>query len=106
MSGKSSSTSRVLGRLLLEAGAITEAELQAALEAQRGTCEQLGWSVVRRALDPERVAHALAEHLRLPFAEPQLAPEPDAAALVERGLALRHRVVPLRMGAGTLQVAM
>ncbi|HEX7120116.1 MAG TPA: ATPase, T2SS/T4P/T4SS family [Longimicrobiales bacterium] len=100
-----SGTPRVLGRLLVAAGAIAEAQLDAALEEQRRTRERLGEVLVRRGVDPEHVARALAVQLRLPYAEPPLEPEPAALACVDRALALRHRVVPLSLAARGLRLA-
>ncbi|HEX6939834.1 MAG TPA: ATPase, T2SS/T4P/T4SS family [Longimicrobiales bacterium] len=96
---------RVLGRLLVAAGAIAESQLDAALEEQRRTRERLGEVLVRRGVDPEHVARALAAQLRLPYAEPPLVPEPAALECVDRELALRHRVVPLSLAERGLRLA-
>ena len=53
----------------------------------------------------ERVACALAEQLRLPFAEPPLKPHPTALKLVDGALAVRLRVVPLTATDRVLQLA-
>ncbi len=98
--------SRVLGQLLLAAGVVDAAELAAALEEQRRTRERLGAVLVRRGLDARHVARALARQLRLTYAEPPLAPEPGAVAVVDRGLAVRLRVLPLAANGRTLRVAM
>jgi len=100
-----SATPRVLGRLLVEAGAIGEEQLESALEEQRRTRERLGEVLVRNGVDAEHVARALATQLRLPYAEPPLAPEPAALACVDRALALRHRVVPLSLTERGLRLA-
>ena len=99
------STSRVLGRLLVAAGAVTDGEVAAALDEQLRTRERLGEVLVRRGLDPEQVARALAHQLRLPYAPPPLAPEPAAVALVQPELARRLRVLPLSVNARGLRVA-
>lgn len=98
--------SRVLGRLLVEAGSLDEADVEAALAEQRETRERLGEILIRRGLDPEHVARALAEQLRLPYVEAPLVTVPNAVAQVERGLALRHRIVPLAQAGSALRVAM
>ncbi len=100
-----SGTPRVLGRLLVSAGAIGEAELETALEEQRRTRERLGEVLVRNGVDAEHIARALAAQLRLPYAEPPLEPEPEALGCVDRGLALRHRVVPLALAERGLRIA-
>src|SRR5690606_37648621 len=98
--------SRVLGQLLLAAGVVDAAELAAALEEQRRTRERLGAVLVRRGLDARHVARALARQLRLTYAEPPLAPEAGAIAVVDRALAVRLRVLPLAANGRTLRVAM
>ena len=96
----------MLGRLLVEAGAATEADVGAALAEQRDTRERLGHLLVRRGLDPEAVAQALARQLRLTYAPPPLRAEPEALALVPGPLALRLRVLPLGADGRTVRVAM
>jgi type IV pilus assembly protein PilB len=87
--------SRVLGKLLLETQAISEAELSAALLEQRQTRQRLGEVLVRRGTNAELIAKALAQQLRLAYAEPPLRPDPAALKLVNRALAERLRAVPL-----------
>ncbi|HEX7049387.1 MAG TPA: ATPase, T2SS/T4P/T4SS family [Longimicrobiales bacterium] len=105
-SGQGMAPTRVLGRLLLDAGVVGADELAAALDEQRSTGERLGEALVRRGADAERVARALAVQLRLAFAAAPLVPEPAALECVERALALRHRVIPLSLGGRVLRVAM
>ncbi|HEY8484563.1 MAG TPA: ATPase, T2SS/T4P/T4SS family [Longimicrobiales bacterium] len=97
---------RVLGQLLLAAGAVSPERLEEALEEQRHTRERLGELLVRRGVSPEAIARALAAQLRLPYAQPPIVPEPAALGLVDRALALRLRVVPIALGERTLRVAM
>jgi type IV pilus assembly protein PilB len=97
---------RVLGQLLLSAGAIAEAELSAALAEQRRTRERLGEVLVRRGADPEAIARALACQLRMSYIEPPLEPEQPALRLVDGALAARLRIVPLAIGERGLRVAM
>jgi len=99
-------TPRVLGRLLVGAGAISEAELAAALDEQTRTRERLGEVLVRRGADPEQIARAMALQLRLPYLEPPLRPEPAALRLVDRVLAVRLRVLPITQDERMLRVAM
>lgn len=96
----------MLGRLLVSDGAVTEAEVDAALEEQRDTRERLGHVLVRRGLDPEAVARALARQLRLAYAAPPLRVEAAALELVPRALALRLRVLPLTADARSVRIAM
>lgn len=99
-------SARVLGRLLVTAGAVGEQELAAALDEQRSTHERLGEVLVRRGVDPDAVARALAAQLRLPYAERPLTPERSALVLVDQSLALRSRVLPLAVRERRLRVAM
>ncbi|HWV58009.1 MAG TPA: ATPase, T2SS/T4P/T4SS family [Longimicrobiales bacterium] len=99
-------SSRVLGQLLLAAGAVDDSLLAEALAEQRRTRERLGEVLVRRGTPPERVARALAEQLRLPYLEPPIRPSPDAVKLVDRSLAFRARIVPVTLVERALRVAM
>jgi type IV pilus assembly protein PilB len=96
----------MLGRLLVEAGAVTEAQVEAGLEEQRDTRERLGVILVRAGVDPEAVARALAAQLRLAYAPPPLRPERAALELVPRPLALRLGIVPLSTTERGIRVAM
>jgi type II secretory ATPase GspE/PulE/Tfp pilus assembly ATPase PilB-like protein len=97
---------RLLGRLLVDAGATDETELAAALDEQRRTRERLGAILERRGADPEQIARALALQLRLPYAEAPLRPRSEALALVPRAQALRLHIVPLDARERRLAVAM
>jgi hypothetical protein len=99
-------TPRVLGQLLVAAGAIANADLVAALEEQRRTRQRLGEVLVRRGLSAEVVARALAVQLKLAYAEPPLLPDAGALALVDGALAARLRIVPLSLSERGLRVAM
>jgi type II secretory ATPase GspE/PulE/Tfp pilus assembly ATPase PilB-like protein len=96
---------RVIGRLLVESGAVRPAELEEALAEQQRTRERLGEILVRRGTPDEAIARALAEQLRIPFAEPPLAAGEDALAVVERAVAVRLRVLPLAAPGRCLRVA-
>ncbi len=106
MANDRSTDTRVLGRLLVRTGAVSEADLERALAEQRRTRERLGEILVRHGTEPEQVARALADQLRLPYAPPPLAPDPSALRLVPRPLAIRLRVVPLSATERTLAAAM
>ena len=98
--------SRVLGQLLLAAGAIGSRELDAALAEQRRTRERIGEALVRRGADAEAVARALAVQLRLAHAGSPLAPTPEALRLVDGPLAARLHVIPLSATERTVRIAM
>ncbi len=97
---------RALGRMLLDAGAISPEELEHALDLQRREGRRLGELLVRGGLDPERVARALAVQLGLAYAPPPLRPGADALRLVGRPLAVRLRALPLALADRALRVAM
>jgi type II secretory ATPase GspE/PulE/Tfp pilus assembly ATPase PilB-like protein len=97
---------RVLGQLLLARGALGADLLAKALVEQRQTRERLGEVLVRWGTDPEAVARALADQLRMGYAEPPLRADPAALALVDLTLAARLRIVPLALSERGLRVAM
>ncbi|MEN8375584.1 MAG: ATPase, T2SS/T4P/T4SS family [Gemmatimonadota bacterium] len=103
--GDGGAQTRVLGQLLLTSGAVSAEELRAALTEQRWTRERLGEVLVRNGTAPEEVARGLARQLRLPYLEGPLQADPDAVGAVDVALALRARVVPLRLDQGRLIVA-
>ena len=96
----------MLGRLLIAAGAASDEQVDGALEEQRETRERVGSILVRRGVEPEAVARALAEQLRLPYSPPPLRAEPDALELVPGKLALRHRLLPLQLRDRCIRIAM
>lgn len=96
----------MLGRLLVQGGAVSESQVGAALEEQRETRERIGVILVRRGVSPETIGRALAAQLRLGYAPPPLRPTADALELVPRPLALRLRLVPLALTPRSLRVAM
>ena len=97
----------ILGRLLIEQGAVSAEALESALEDQRGSGRRLGEILVARGLtDQETVARALAEQLGLPYLPPPLESDPAARALVRAPLARSRRVLPLTASLKSLQLAM
>lgn len=97
----------ILGRLLLDGGAITADALASALDEQRGSGRRLGEILVGRGLaDGELVARSLAGQLGLAYAAPPLDSEPSARALVRPALARDRRVLPLAVSAKSLRLAM
>ena len=96
----------ILGRLLLDRGAVTEAVLQRALAAQPGSGRRLGELLIQGGLDGEAVASALAVQLGLEYAKPPLEAEPAARGLVRAALARDRRVPPLVAGPRSLRLAM
>ena len=100
-------TPKLLGRILLDTGAIDRRALARALEEQRQTGERLGATLVRmRACGEEDVARGLARQLSLPYAAPPLHVRDDALPRVGESLARAHSVLPLRVRDGALRLAM
>jgi hypothetical protein len=99
---------RRLGDVLVEAKALTEAQLTAALTHQRGTDRRLGEVLVGLGLVGERrVREALSAQLGIAFVDlDAMALDPGLAGLVSEGYARRHRVAPVRRADGRITVAM
>jgi len=98
----------MIGEVLVAARAITQAELDEALQEQRRTGESLGDVLVSMgAVSGEDLAKVLAEEARVPFSPLEgVAPDPDAAALVPEALARRGLCVAVAPHpAGRLLVA-
>ena len=97
----------ILGRLLLDGGAVTADALASALDEQRESGRRLGEILVGKGLaDGELVARALAKQLGLTYATPPLESEPSARTLVRPALARDRRVLPLAVSANSLRLAM
>ncbi len=98
---------KILGRLLVEAGAVSEGVLERALDEQPGTGLRLGALLVDRGwADEEVVARCLSVQLGLPYQSPPLEAEQAAVDTVRPELAQRGRVLPLHVGPRTLRLAM
>lgn len=98
---------QILGRLLVERGALQPDQLREALAEQRESGRRLGEVLVRRGcLDEEAVARALADQLGLPYAASPLTVDDEGLSLVGSKRARTRRVVPLELEARTLRLAM
>jgi type IV pilus assembly protein PilB len=98
---------KILGQLLLETGAITEAELEKALARQLGSGRRIGALLVEDGhTDEESVARCLSVQLGLPYEPPPLRGEDAALRLVRPELARRGRVLPLSLTRNTIHLAM
>src|SRR5688500_12366792 len=88
-----------LGELLVEAGAVSTADVQAALAAQKGAGAgvKVGELLVRmRRATPVAVAKALAIQFELPFVElPQIGS--DVSAIIPVDFQAEHKIVPFRL---------
>jgi len=99
--------SKILGQLLLDAGAVTPDALGQALEAQRTTGVRIGEMLVQRgSAEAEAVSRALARQLGLPYSPPPLTADEDALRIVRPELARRRCVLPLRTAPRSIVIAM
>ena len=96
-----------LGTLLQQAGLISEAVLQAALERQELTNEKLGSVLIGMGSVSEAdIAQAMAGQLQVPFVRLEEEPiDVSVANLIPRDLALDKRCVPLRRRGESVVVA-
>lgn len=99
--------SRPLGQILLEAGAVTEAQLQEGLAFQRGRTLRIGEALVALGhCDESSIARALAKQSGMPFVDLLKGSPPKA--LLDRlpaTLAVEASCIPVAERAGTLIVA-
>jgi len=86
-----------LGELLVQAGVIDTAQLNAALGEQRQWGKPLGMTLVRMGmLDEDTLVQTLASQLKVPVVKlAGKSVNPDVLAQVPRELALEHRCLPL-----------
>src|SRR5918999_532957 len=97
-----------LGECLIQAGLITEDDLQSALIEHKRTGERLGAVLVRLNLATERqIAKALAYQLGFPYLNLAETP-PDVAVvtLIPKDVALKRSCVAIRLDKNLLTVAM
>lgn len=88
-----------IGEVLIEQGAVTEAQLRTALGQKRalGQNHRLGSVMVAMGLiTPKQLARGLSEQFDLPFVElPEIAPE--VTAMIALDFQAEHRVIPFRL---------
>ncbi|MCY3678444.1 MAG: hypothetical protein OXH66_12800, partial [Gemmatimonadetes bacterium] len=97
----------LLGRILLDGGALSASALREAEEDCGRSGRRLDEVLLRRGLvDETQVAQALAAMLNLDFVAPPLRPAPDALARVQPALARRKGILPLAVEGRRLTVAM
>ena len=97
----------ILGRLLVDEGMLTEADLERALETQRGTDLRLGQVLVSSGLiEEEQVARGLAAQLSLPYLAPPLPLDREATGIVRGELARARSVLPVALSPRRLKLAM
>lgn len=97
-----------IGKLLLEGGCISEAQLEAALSVQHHTHARLGTILIEQgALSKQTLLNFLGQQFGLPVLQ-ELPHSPDLglAQFVPHEVAKRHGVVPLKKIGNRLTVAM
>jgi type IV pilus assembly protein PilB len=97
-----------LGECLIQAGLITEDDLQSALTEHKRTGERLGAVLVRLNLASERqIAKALAYQLGFPYLNlAETPPDPGVVTLIPKDIALKRSCVAIRLDKNLLTVAM
>lgn len=97
-----------LGQILIEAGLVTHAQLQQALERQQETGERLGQIILGMGLgSQEGVAAAIAQQMGIQFIRlSETRPEDAVLLAVPEYVARRHQVIPIRQVDRTLILGM
>jgi type IV pilus assembly protein PilB len=97
-----------LGECLIQAGLITEEDLQSALTEHKRTGERLGAVLVRLNLASERqIAKALAYQLGFPYLNlSENQPDPAIVTLIAKEVALKRVCIAIRLDKNLLTVAM
>ena len=97
-----------IGECLIQAGLITEDDLQTALAEHKRTGERLGAVLVRMNLATEKqIAKALALQLGFPYVNlAENPPDPTAVVLIPKDVALKRICVAVRLEKNLLTVAM
>jgi type IV pilus assembly protein PilB len=97
-----------LGEILVDAGIITPEKLDLALREQRQTGEKLGVALQRLGICSEQeIGKVLASQAGVPVVDlTAQTVESEAVALIDRDLAEKRGILPLRARGSTLQVAM
>ena len=98
-----------LGDLLLQAGAISETSLQAALQEQKGSFMRLGEILLKNGwLTEKQLAEALSRQMKIPLVSlARYKPNPEALKAIPEAVARRLEVVPLSvLENGSVTVAM
>lgn len=100
---------RALGEILVNAGIITEQQLERAIEEQRiNSQRRLGTILVEMGFTTEEViARTLASQLKLPFMRlPEEALEQAAVQTIDGAMATHHMCIPVKASDSGLTVAM
>ncbi len=102
-------TSPRLGDMLVLSGAITDEQLQAALQEQKGSGKKLGEVLVsNKYITEQKLLEALASQFKLQlYSLSRYRPMPEALRMIPQAIAKRLQVLPLAIEDGnTLLIAM
>ncbi|MDQ7850336.1 MAG: type II secretion system ATPase GspE [Armatimonadota bacterium] len=97
-----------MGRILVEAGLLSEAQLERALQQQKETGERLGRVIMSMGLaSQEDIARAIAKQLGIDFVNlADVLLEEDVLLRVPEHIARRHHVIPISADDSSLVVGM
>ena len=97
-----------IGDLLLSAGVITQEQMNHALQQQKTTKRRLGQELIEeKVITEQQLIDVLQMQLGLEFVDLSVnIPETPLADLVPRSIAQKYNVVPVRLRANTLYLAM
>ncbi len=96
-----------LGRMLIDRGLITEADLEGALNVQRDSNARLGEILIEfGAVSSGDLARVLADNLRVPFVDVESEPDPTLTTLLPAHVSRRLTALPVAKWAQQLVVAM
>ncbi len=97
-----------LGEMLIDAGLLTEAQLEQALSEQKRRKIKLGQLLIQDNILKERqILRAVSRQLRIELYEPDsFPPDPSLAVYISEKLAHQHNMIPLKKDGQLLWVAM
>src|SRR4030095_4374700 len=97
-----------VGQILKAMGAVTDAQIQKALEFAKANSLKIGEALVKTsACNQQAVSRALAKHWRLPLADlAQHEIKKEYIAMVPKEIAIENSIVPVTRKNGNLVVAM
>ncbi len=97
-----------IGEILVDAGLITNAQLEEALNVSKRTGARLGRALVNTGVVTEEgIAHALAHQFNIPYVSLSgVIIEPQIIKLIPEALARRYKVIPFTKEGNAIRVAM
>lgn len=97
-----------LGEILLESGAISQVDLEKALEEQKRTGERLGTILIKRGILTDReIASVISKQLNIPLVSlKKTKVDPKALSLVPESIAKRYLLIPIEVKGNKLVLAM